>query len=245
MKKNKLYSAVLSVLLIVPGQLFCAEQPPVPQGILDRLYLSVPTMPAASQWLSNLTINVTSGFSSLSDKTKYLIYGAMAAFLGYIGYKAIFSSASASPTSNLDFETQRQVQDQSPDLRQLDSYVNHRNTMLIIGRAWIDEKGNINANGNANFYKKMFQEKVCPVLDRFKDELNTKEALEGFFKKIIPNTAARETYGLGAMSSGDVGFRLHQFIKQTCPNETITNPLKEWLIENNSNEKNILKILNQ
>src|SRR5438132_13274865 len=90
MKKNILYSALLSLLLLMPGQTFCAEQPSFPKDILARMWFSMPTAPG---WMTNFTTNLTSG---LLDTKKYLLYGGgvfLAVLLGYIGYKAAFSSS--------------------------------------------------------------------------------------------------------------------------------------------------------
>jgi hypothetical protein len=229
MKKNKLYSAALSVLLIVPSQVFCAE-PPVPQGILDRLNI---TMPTAPQWLSNLTTNVTSGFSSLSDKTKYLIYGAMAAFLGYIGYKVISSSSSS---SSIFMEVPTSMENRAfwnPNYEELSSTANCSNIAYII-RRYDTIKGD-------SLRELAFKHYVCPVLKAHENELDSKEKWEGFLSD-IHKEAFQITMG---QNTGPSGLNMFQLMKKTCPNEKITNPLRELLIEKGKPDKEVIKILNQ
>ena len=230
MIKNKLNSAFLSMLLLVPSQAFCSQQPPVPQGILNRLYLS---MPAAPAWMTNLTTNMTSGFSSLSDKTKYLIYGAMATLLSYVGYKAFFSPSSSSILTPVPTEIDGRVL-RTANLGQLNDQANLSNVAYIIKEYTAEYKAPIR--------EKAFQYYVCPVLKEHQEELSLKENWE----KFLTNVSSGRYLGIVFLLSPDqVGYRMFSLINKTCPNEKFTEPLKELLIERNPHDTELLRVLNQ
>ncbi len=214
MIKNQLNSVLLSILLLVPGQVWCSEQP-VPQGILDRLMIS---MPAAPAWMSNFSTNVASSFSTLSDNGKYLIYGTAAALFAYVVYKTknMFNQV---PTSmeGRDFW--------KPNTVRLDSHENYKNIAYII-RVYPF----IGSDKNKEL---AFRHYVCPVLQARQDDLDSKEKWKGF----LSNLKAKSQQGIRGItllqSAGDYGLNILNLINNTCPNDKITTPLAELLIEYN------------
>lgn len=234
MKKNKLYSTLLSVLLMVPGQVLCSQQPSpqVPQGILDRLYLSVPAMPAAPEWLTNIT-NLTSG---LSDSKKYFLYGALAAFLGYIGYK--LRNVSSSGFTSINIPTSMETRDfYDPNYQELNSTANCSN-IAYITRGYITDKG--------DFSRELaFKHYVCPILKHHANDLDTAEKWEIFLKDVHGKPVG---FAMGLKGLNQTGLNMFVLMKKTCSDDTknIKEPLKKYLetiIPHTDTEG--LKLLNQ
>ncbi len=227
MKNNKLNSALLSVLLMIPGQVLCSEPLlPVQPSIFDRLWLSVPSMPAAPEWMTNFT-------SGLSDTKKYFLYGAMAAFLGYIGYQvsgiSFFSSKFMAVPTEIDNRPLLIVKSE-----QLDDEINCRN-IAYITRDYVPTY-------NSPKRQKAFESYVCPVLNKHQEKLDSKENWMTFLTKITFQKHHRMTFTL---NQDELGYKIFSLINKTCPNKNITNPLKELLIERNPRDTELLEFLNK
>jgi hypothetical protein len=228
MNKNKMYGAILSMLLLVPGQVWCSEQP-VPQGILDRLMISMPAVPT---WMSSFSTNVTNSFSALSDNTKYLIYGTAAALFAYFAYKTknMFTSGSISTKGPTKIEGTSFFK---PNYQELNSVENRSNIAYIV-QGYNPYQGNTNK-------EYLFQHYVCPVLNACQNDLDSKEKWNSFLIAMESNA-----HGI-KMPEGFVnyGCKLFILIKKSCSNDKITTPLKELLIENSSGDERVLELLNQ
>ena len=247
MIKNKLNRAFLSMLLFIQGQAFCSQQPPVPQGILNRLYLSMPTAPA---WMTNLTTNMTSSFSSLSDKTKYLIYGAMVAVWGYIGYK-IFSSSSSSPSMEIPELMYDRILYKPDEIGELTDPKNCWNIVTIIAYYFY-------VQGSRDPYQRhedAFRRFVCPILKKYEEYLS----LEGNWKSFLTVISDGSQQDFESqqdlefktvklefkMTLKEVGEKMFHLIKYTCPNKEITEPLKQLLIKEYPMDRELARTLNQ
>jgi hypothetical protein len=229
MKKNKLYNALLGVLLMVPGQVMCSE---LPQGIREHLWLSVP---AAPEWMTNFT-------SGLSDTKKYFLYGALTAFLGYIGYKAFKATYAVPAVSETEKDTEFFLKDANLD--QLDSYNNILNIKLLAARTYTSILSDGSINGR-DYNKDQFKKRVCPILTQFSQKLQTKEGWDTFLPKLAISTTDRIHFGFEDLNAMQMGYGLHQMMKNTCPNREIMDPLKALLIERNPKDTKLLEILNK
>ena len=233
MKKNILYSALLNVLLLVPSQVFCAEQPSISsKDILGRMWFSMPTAP---EWMTNFTTNVASGFSNLSDRTKYLIYGAAAAFLGYIGWRKVIKPVSQSLggfyLDSINLPDERMW---PSNLKELNSLDNYNNIATILNE-------HIGAPLRHERAEQVFMERVCPVLTKFAGDLDDQNKWNIFLDNIIEKNSTRTLLE----GKNRYGLSMFQLMKYTCPNVTTMTPLKKLLIERNPNDTDLLRILNQ
>lgn len=227
MNRNRMYSAMLSVLLIVSGQALCSE-PLLPsttgQTIKNTMWSFMPTTPA---WLTNFT-------SSLSDTQKYFLYGLGALSIPLIAYiwSKLSSKGLGAIGSNEENYPERQLW--SPDLTELNSSTNRGNIAIII-----DEYRELKLLKNPAI-KKVFIEYACPVFHQFQDELDDKNKWDNYLTNFMRSSEGRVLL----VNKYEVGFKLHQLIKGACPNGKITNPLNELLQEKIKDEK-LLEILNQ
>lgn len=180
MKKNKLYSVLLGVLLMVSGQVLCSE--PLTETVHEHLS-------ASPEWLTNLVPN-------LSAK-QFLLYGGLVALMGYILYR--FSNGASSTVTNVpkNIDTPKKINDSEikknpvcipvcingkklndPELKKLDHENNLFNIATII-------RGYDADSNDAVIREMAFQEYVVPVLKEH--EKNLKDDWRKFLQNISTN----------------------------------------------------------
>lgn len=224
MKNNKLYSVLLGMLLVVPGQqVLCSEQPPVPQGILDRLNLS---MPAAPAWWTNFT-------SSLSDTKKYVLYGTLAAtFAAALGYvSGIFSSSFFTPVpTSIDNQTLIKPSDD----QRLDDVVIRRNIAIILNNYDIKQRD--------ISIEKAFNHYVCPVFQKQSESLRSEDNWKSLFDN-CRRLGKKPLLG----NDKDCSVKMLKLINKTCSYKVINSvtPSLQKLSEQKQDEQKKLQLLGQ
>ena len=227
MKTNKMYSVLLGLLLMVPGQAFCSE--PLIQGSSKPSWFSMPTMPATSEWVTNLVNKV----KSLSDDAKkYLLYGALGTFLGYLGYKGYktYSSANVVPI----FMEGRKLL--PPDSANLNSTANCSNMAYILD--WYSfESGD-------EYKEKAFRHYVCPVFKRFEDQLKTQDQWE----KLLSDIKQKADFIQVTDNYLTSGLKLYDLMRKTCSKDKmqeVMSPLKDLLAPYGEQDIEVKKILDR
>lgn len=229
MKKNKMYSAMLSILLIVSGQVLASEPLSLESStILSKMWF-MPSMPAAPDWVTNFVNN-------LSDSTKqylwYGTYGALGFLLTYIGYRALKGTSSGSGYGPAPIAIGNK-RFWSIKHEELSCNENCSNIAYIIK--------DYDMRQECPYREPAFRKYVCPVLMAHQTSLNSQEKWKAFLF-VIPYKAVDIILG----DSVEVcGLKIFKLINKTCPNETITNPLKALLLEASPGDKELLQILSQ